>query len=74
MKTFFCLAGWLAALTAAQAHESWAPHTHTFDNRHSDLFVLCVIGLAVLSAGLVLFRASGKRRRLKSSRASSRRF
>ncbi|PYL01628.1 MAG: hypothetical protein DME19_01015 [Verrucomicrobia bacterium] len=73
MKTFFSLAAWLALLPAAQAHESWAPHTHTFDNQHSDLFILCVVSLGVLSAGLVLFRLCGKRRRLKSSRSVSRR-
>ena len=73
MKTFFRLAGSLVLLPAVQAHESWAPHTHTFDNQHSDLFVLCIIGLAVLSAGLVLFRVFGKRRRLKSSRVTGKR-
>ena len=73
MKTSFSLAGWLALLPAAQAHESWAPHTHTFDNQHSDLFILCVVSLAVLSAGLLLFRAFGKRRRLKFSPFTSKR-
>ena len=73
MKTFFSLAAWLALLPAAQAHESWAPHTHTFDNQHSDLFILCVVSLALLSAGLLLFLAIGKRRRLKSSRFTSKR-
>ena len=73
MKTLFSLASWLALLPAARAHESWAPHTHTFDNQHSDLFILCVVSLAVLSAGLVLFRLWGRRRRLKSSRVTTRR-
>ncbi|PYJ94804.1 MAG: hypothetical protein DME23_24770 [Verrucomicrobia bacterium] len=73
MKKLFSLAGWLALLPAAQAHESWAPHTHTFDNQHSDLFILCVVSLGVLSAGLVLFRSLGKRRRAKASRFIGRR-
>ncbi len=73
MKRFFCLAGWLALLAAAQAHESWAPHTHTFDNQHSDLFLLCAAGLVMLTAGLLLLRSFGKRRRLKSSRFLGRR-
>ncbi len=73
MKRFFCLAGLLALPPAAQAHESWAPHTHTLGSRHSDLLVLCVAGLAVFSAGLLLLRSLGKRRGLKSSRVTSRR-
>ncbi len=73
MKTSFSLVGWLALLPAAQAHESWAPHTHTFDNQHSDLFILCVVSLGLLSAGLVLFRAFGKRRRANASRSIARR-
>jgi len=72
MKLFW-LAGWLAVLPAAQAHESWAPHTHALDSHHSDFFILCVVSLAVLSAGLLLFHAFGKRRRLKSSRFTSKR-
>ncbi len=68
MKRFFGLAGLLALLPAAQAHESWAPHTHTLASQHSDLLVLCVAGLAVLGVGLRLLRSSGKRRGLKSSR------
>jgi len=73
MKKLFSLAGWLALLPATHAHESWAPHTHTFDNQHSDLFVLCVAGSMILVGGLILFRSLGKRRRLKSSRLTSKR-
>ena len=72
MKLFW-LPGWLAVLPVAQAHESWAPHTHTLGSHHSDFFALCVVSLAVLSAGLLLFHAFGKRRRLKSSRFTSKR-
>ena len=71
MKKLFCLAGWLALLPAAQAHQSWAPHTHTFDNEHSDLLVLCMAGLVMLITGLLLLRSFGKRS--KSSRSISKR-
>ena len=73
MKSYFRLAGVLGCLSAAQAHESWAPHLHTLDHQHSDLFVLCAVGFVVMSAGLALFRMLGKRRRLKSAAAPGRR-
>ena len=68
MKKFLRFAGALALLPAARAHESWAPHTHTLDNQHSDLFILCGVGLATLIMGLVLFRSIGKIRRANSPR------
>ena len=71
MKSYFRFAGVFACLCAAQAHESWAPHTHAFDHQHSDLFVLCAAGFVVMSAGLALFRMLGKRRRLKSAGITS---
>jgi len=73
MKSYFRFAGLLASLCAAQAHESWAPHTHSFGNEASDLFVLCVAGLVTMIAGLALFRMSGKHNRLKSARIPGRR-
>ena len=73
MKSYFRIAGVCACLCAAQAHESWAPHTHSFGNESSDLFVLCAAGLVTLIAGLALFRTLGKQRRLKSPHVPSRR-
>ena len=73
MKSLFRLAGMFAILGAAQAHESWAPHTHSFDNNVSDLAVLCVAGLVTMIGGLALFRMLGKGRRLKSPHFPGRR-
>ena len=73
MKSYFRFAGVLACLSAAQAHESWAPHLHTLDHQHSDLFVLCAAGFVVMSAGLALFRMFSKRRGSKSAGIPSRR-
>ena len=73
MKSYFRFAGLLASLCAAQAHESWAPHVHTLDPQHSDLFVLCAAGFVAMIAGLALFRMVGKRRRLNSAGIPSRR-
>ena len=73
MKSYSRFAGVFVFLSAAQAHEAWAPHTHSFGNEVSDLFVLCVAGLVTGIAGLVLFRALGKQRRLKFPRFPSRR-
>jgi hypothetical protein len=67
MKSHFRFAGVFACLSAAQAHESWAPHTHSFGTEDSDLFVLCAAGLATLIAGVALFRMLCKHRRLKSA-------
>jgi len=68
MRKLFGRSVWLALLPAAQAHESWAPHTHVIDRQYSDLSVLCAVGLVALTASLLLFRWFGNRRRLKSSR------
>ena len=65
MKRHFRFAGVFAFLSAAQAHESWAPHTHSVGNETSDLFILCAAGFLTLMAGRVLFRTLGKQRRLK---------
>ena len=65
MKSYFRFAGLFAFLSAAQAHESWAPHTHSLGNEVSDLFVLCAAGLVTLIASWVLFRTSAKQRRVK---------
>ena len=73
MKSYFRFAGVFACLCAAQAHESWAPHTHTLDHQDSDLFVLCAAGLVAMIAGLALFQMLGNRRRLKSAGILSRR-
>ena len=73
MKSYVRFAGVSAGLCAAQAHESWAPHTHSLGNEVSDLFVLCAAGLVTGIAGLVLFRTLGKQRRLKSPPFPSRR-
>ena len=73
MKSYFRFAGVFACLCVAQAHESWAPHTHSFGNQDSDVFVLCAAGLVAMIAGLALFRMLGKRRRLKSAAAPGRR-
>lgn len=73
MKRFFRFAGVFASLGVAQAHESWAPHTHSLGNEVSDLFVLCTGGLVAMAAGLALFRVLGKLRRLKSSAFRGRR-
>jgi len=67
MKKLFGRGLWLALLPAAQAHESWPPHTHVIDRQYSDLFVLCAVGLVALMAGLLLFRRFGNRRGLKKS-------
>ena len=71
MKSYFRFAGVFACLCAAQAHESWAPHTHTLDQQHSDAFVMCAAGFVAMTAGLALFRMLGKRRRLKSAGITS---
>jgi hypothetical protein len=73
MKKLFCVAGWLALLPAARAHESWAPHTHAMGGQHSDLFVLCTVGSVMMIAGPLLFRWFNQRRRWKSSRVLRRR-
>jgi len=73
MKSYFRFAGVFACLCAAQAHESWAPHTHSFGNEVSDLFVLCAAGFVTMIAGLALFRMLGKHRRLKSPHFPGRR-
>ena len=73
MKSYLRFAGVLGCLSAAHAHESWAPHTHSFGNEASDLFVLCAAGLVTLMAGLALFRMLGKHRRCRSSHFRSRR-
>jgi len=72
MKSYFRFAGVFAWLCAAQAHESWAPHVHTLDQQHSDLFVLCAAGFVAVIAGLALFRLLDKRRHLKSAVIPSR--
>jgi len=72
MKSYLRFAGVFGCLSAAQAHESWAPHTHSFGNEASDLVVLCAAGLGTLIAGLALFRILGKHRRLRSSHSRSR--
>ncbi len=56
MKSYFRFAGLLASLCAAQAHESWAPHTHTLGQQHSDIFVLSLGVLAALGVGFLLVR------------------
>jgi len=61
MKSYFRFAGVLACLCAAQAHESWAPHTHVLDHQRSDLFVLSAGVLAASGVGLLLIRRFRKR-------------
>jgi hypothetical protein len=73
MKRYVRFAGVFACLCAAQAHESWAPHTHSFTNELSDHFVLCTAGLVTMVAGLALLRVWGKHRRLKSRHFVNRR-
>jgi hypothetical protein len=73
MQRYVRFAAVFACLSAAHAHESWAPHTHSFTNELSDLFVLCTAGLVTLIAGLALLRTWGKHRRLKSRRFANRR-
>ena len=73
MKKLFGRVIWLALLPAAQAHESWAPHTHAIDSHYSDLSLLCAAGLVILMAGLLYCRAFGSRRHSKSSRRLNRR-
>jgi len=73
MKKPFCIAGWLALLPDALAHESWAPHTHAISGQHSDLFVLFAAGLVALTSGLLLLRCLCNRRRSKTSRGVARR-
>jgi hypothetical protein len=50
----------LTCLCAAQAHESWAPHTHALDQQHSDGFVVSV-GIVAAAVGLLLFALFRKR-------------
>jgi len=47
MNSYFRLAGMFACLSAAQAHEAWAPHSHLLDDQRSDVFLL---SLGVLAA------------------------
>jgi len=61
MKCYFRIAGTFACLSAAQAHESWAPHSHMLDQQHSDVFVLSLGVLAASGVGLLLFRLFRKR-------------
>src|ERR1051326_7882358 len=61
-------------LAAAEAHESWAPHTHVLEQRHSDLFILAVSGLILLVAGLAWARwACHVEQRRRTSVAKARR-
>ena len=61
MKSYFRFAGVFACSCAAQAHESWAPHTHALDQQHSDVFVLSAGVLAASGVGLLLIRRFRKR-------------
>jgi hypothetical protein len=68
MKKLFCLVVAWVTLPAA-AHESAVPHTHTFANQSSDLFLFAVAGSAALVLGCLLFRSFKSRRRLNASLA-----
>jgi len=61
MKSYFPIAGLFTCLCAAQAHESWAPHTHTLDQQQSDVVVLALGVLAAAGAGWLLSRLFRKR-------------
>jgi len=71
MKNLFAVGVMLALPRVLQAHETWAPHTHTVDSHYSDLFVLCMAGLVVLMAGLTTSALQFKSRRSKASRLPS---
>ena len=67
MKSYFRFVGSFACLSAAQAHESWAPHSHTLDHQDSDVFVLSLGVLAASGVGLLLVRLFRKRSQLELS-------
>jgi len=70
MKRFLAVAGLLSSLSLVNAHQSAVPHTHAFDRDHSDLFVVTVAALAVLTAVFGLYQALRRRKRSQRVRRS----
>jgi len=74
MKKILCGVSLAGIASTVCAHDSWAPHTHTIENGHSDLFYLSIAGIvAFLLAGFALrARTLSKRRESKISRTRKR--
>lgn len=45
MKKILCGIALTGIVSTVCAHESWAPHTHSVENSHSDLFYLSLAGV-----------------------------
>jgi hypothetical protein len=73
MKRFLGPIGLLTLAFAVRAHDSSVPHTHSYANDYSDLFILGLAALATGVAGGVLIRLLGRRRSKVSTAAKARR-
>jgi len=69
MKKFLSGVGLLAFNFLADAHDSWAPHTHTIDRGHSDFFYLSVGGIFALFLAALARTVFNRRRQSKPVRA-----